>query len=255
MTRKSRQRFCLSSCMFCFPANAKTQGCLITKLAQRRWSWNVCGCPCVFLGKSMVSPLVPLRWWNDSAWLFLSHLQECVRCHFGSAKQCWMPAQTKLLAMGTVEVLMRGLGERARKQPMAKAPMRCLPVSLPFPQHSNFAPLLSPSGTSSSYPAKGSRKFSPFRGAGWAEAPAATLLAPKRDNCCSSALTLLPSTCSPPAPAGSSSPRAGTAGLFMPWRLAHLGKDPLQGRLSWILGTICKKVIYNKVKNLLWGHK
>lgn len=107
MTRKPRQGSCLSSCMFCFPANAKSQGCLITKQTQRRWSWNVCGCPCVFLGKSMVSPLVPWGWWSDSAWLFLSHLQECVRCHFGPAKQCWMPVQTKLLAMGTVEVLMR----------------------------------------------------------------------------------------------------------------------------------------------------
>lgn len=137
----------------------------------------------------------------------------------------------------------RGLAERARKQPMAKAPMRYLPVSLPFPPHSNFAPLRSPRGTSSSCPAKGSRKFSPFRGAGWDEASAATLLAPKRDNCCSSALALLPSTRSPPAPAGSSSPLPGTAGLFMPWRLAHLGKDPLQGGLSWILGTRTTKLI------------
>lgn len=125
-----------------------------------------------------------------------------------------------------------GLGERVWKQPMAKAPMRCLPVSLPFPQHSSFAPLLSPSGTSSSCPARGREKCSPFRGAGWAEAPAAPLLAPKRDNCCSSVFTLLPSTCSSPAPAGSHRPLPGTAGLFMPWRLACLGKDPLWDGLS-----------------------
>lgn len=145
MTRKPRQRFCLSSCMFCFPANAKTQGCLITKLAQRRWSWNVCGCPCVFLGKSMVSPLVPWRWWNDSAWLFLSHLQECVRCHFGSAKQCWIPAQTKLLAIGTVEVLMRGLGRGHESSQWQKHPWGvclCLCPSLSTPiLHLCWAPV------------------------------------------------------------------------------------------------------------------
>lgn len=111
----------------------------------------------------------------------------------------------------------RGLGERVQKQPVAKAPMRCLPVSLPFPQHSNFAPLLSPSGTSSSCPAKGREKYSPFNDAGWAEAPAATLLAPKRDNCCSSALTLLPSTCSPPAAPGSSRPGSLCPGGWHTW--------------------------------------
>lgn len=147
MTRKSRQRSCLSSCVFCFPANAKSQDCLITKQTQRRWSWNVCGCPCVFLGKSMVSPLVPRGWWNDSAWLFLSHLQECVRCHFGSAKQCWMLAQTKLLAMGTVEVLMREAWGRGcessqwQKHPWGVCLCLCVPsLSTPI-LHLYWAPV------------------------------------------------------------------------------------------------------------------
>jgi len=93
--------------MLNFPANVKTHSSLITKQTQRRWSWNVCGCPCLFLGKSTVSPLVPWGWRNHSAWLFLSHLQKCERCHLGSAKRCWMSAQTKALDRGTVKVLMR----------------------------------------------------------------------------------------------------------------------------------------------------
>lgn len=138
MASKSRQRSCLSSCLFCFPANAKSQDCLITKQTQRRWSWNVCGCPCMFLGRSVVSPLVPWGWWNDSAWLFLSHLQECVRCHFGSARQCWMPAQTKLLAIGTAEVLMReawGRGHESsqwQKNPRGLCLVSALPSALQF---------------------------------------------------------------------------------------------------------------------------
>lgn len=189
MTRKPRQRSCLSSCMFCFPANAKSQDCLITKQTQRRWSWNVCGCPYVFLGKLMVSPLVPWGWWSDSAWLFLSHLQECVRCHFGSAKQCWMPAQTKLLAMGTAEVLMREAWGRGcessqwQKRPWGVCLCLCPSLSTPL-LHLCWAPV----EAAPPAPAKGRETCSPFRGAGWAEAPAATLLAPKRDNCCSSAL-------------------------------------------------------------------
>lgn len=134
--RKSSQRSPLSSCMFSFPANAKTHGCVITKKTQRRWSWNVCGCPCMFLGKSTVSPLVLWGWWNDSAWLFLSHLQECVRCHFESAKRCWISAQTKTLAMGTVEVLMRetwGRGGESSQWQKGKALVRCSLCLCPSP--------------------------------------------------------------------------------------------------------------------------
>lgn len=83
---------------------------------------------CRFFGKSTVWPPVVRGWWNDSAWLFLSHIQECVRCHFGSAKQCWISAQTRTLAVGTDEDLMRetwGRGCGSSHWQKGKALMRC----------------------------------------------------------------------------------------------------------------------------------
>lgn len=87
----------------------------------------------------MVSPLVPWGWRNSSAWLFLSHLQKCVSCHFGSAKQSWMSAQTKALDVGTVKVLMRwtsGSGGESSQLQRGWALVRhslCLCLSLSSP--------------------------------------------------------------------------------------------------------------------------
>lgn len=246
MTRKPRQRSCLSSCMFCFPANAKSQDCLITKQTQRRWSWNVCGCPYVFLGKLMVSPLVPWGWWSDSAWLFLSHLQECVRCHFGSAKQCWMPAQTKLLAMGTAQVLMREAWGRGcessqwQKRPWGVCLCLCPSLSTPL-LHLCWAPVEAapPAQPRAGRPVLHSGVLGELK-----HLQPHCLL--PRETTAAALLSLLPSTCSPPAPAGSHTPLPGTAGLFMPWRLAHLAQDPLWDRLSCMTWGP-----QNKVKNLL----
>lgn len=123
----------------------------------------------------------------------------------------------------------RGLGERAWKQPMAKAPHEVFASAL------LSAPLLSPSGTSSSCLDKAGRSVLHSGVLGELKHLQPHCLIPREPT----AAALLspschPSTCSPPAPAGSHRPLLGTAGLFMPWRLAHLVKDPLWDGLSCI---------------------
>lgn len=151
-----------------------------------------------------------------------------------------------------------------------------LPLSLPFPWHSNFPSLMSPGGTGSSWPTKGRGMSSPLRDArrveatcscapcsqeghaaarGWTPAggkalPQVSAVVQQPLQLCSRLSCCPPSTCLTPAPTGSSRPLPDTPRLFVSWKLAHLGKGLLRDCLSWILGISITKNC-SKVKNLL----
>lgn len=121
---------------------------------------------------------------------------------------------------------------------MAKGKSTCemLPVSLPYLWHSNFASLLSPSGTSSSWPAEDRGMSSLLRGAGQGEATC-SCAAHSQDGHVAGGKVLLGVAAmaqqslllhSAPAPTSDSRSLTGTAELFVSWGLEHLGKDPLQ---------------------------
>lgn len=160
---------------------------------------------CRFLGKPTVSPPVVRGWWNDSAWLFSFTLQECVRCHFGSAKQCWIICPNRWRSYE------RDLRERMRKQPLAEGESthEMLPLSPPSPWHSvlhlcwapvELVPPGQPRTGGMSFPLSGDEQDAApsleVRTAAGGQSPAGCKALPLGS---AAAAALLPPSCHPPA--------------------------------------------------------